>query len=90
MGGNLSTGAGGVSHGGTGTSSASGNGVAIDRAALPPSQSAPAGYRALSQQLAIVPTVSVVIPVKNEARNLPIVLGSLPDWIDEVAQAWAT
>ena len=42
------------------------------------------GYRPLSQQLAIVPTVSVVIPAKNEARNLPIVLGSLPDWVDEV------
>jgi len=26
----------------------------------------------------------VVIPVKNEARNLPIVLSSLPAWVDEV------
>jgi glycosyltransferase involved in cell wall biosynthesis len=26
----------------------------------------------------------VVIPVKNEARNLPIVFGSLPGWISEV------
>jgi glycosyltransferase involved in cell wall biosynthesis len=31
-----------------------------------------------------VPTISVVIPVKNEARNLPIVFRSLPGWIDEV------
>ena len=41
-------------------------------------------YRPLSQQLAIAPTVSVVIPAKNEARNLPMVLGSLPEWVDEV------
>src|SRR3984885_2727800 len=41
-------------------------------------------YRVLSPSLAISPTVSVVIPVKNEARNLPMVLGSLPDWVDEV------
>ena len=31
-----------------------------------------------------LPTVSVVIPVKNEARNLPAVLASLPPWISEV------
>ena len=30
------------------------------------------------------PTVSVVIPAKNEARNLPSTLSSLPDWVDEV------
>ncbi len=30
------------------------------------------------------PTVSVVIPVKNEERNLPLVLDSLPDWVSEV------
>jgi glycosyltransferase involved in cell wall biosynthesis len=30
------------------------------------------------------PTVSVVIPTLNEARNLPIVLAELPDSIDEV------
>ena len=41
-------------------------------------------YRSLSDVLAIAPTVSVVIPVKNEARNLPAVLGTLPDWVDEV------
>ncbi len=43
-----------------------------------------AGYRAVSDAFAIHPTVSVVIPVRNEVRNLPIVLSSLPDWIDEV------
>src|ERR1700733_10984166 len=41
-------------------------------------------YRVLSPSLAISPTVSVVIPVKNEARNLPMVLGSLPDWVNDV------
>lgn len=43
-----------------------------------------AGYRPVSADMAIAPTVSVVIPVKNEARNLPATLSSLPDWVDEV------
>ncbi|MCV0424209.1 MAG: glycosyltransferase family 2 protein [Roseibium sp.] len=30
------------------------------------------------------PTVCVVIPAKNEARNLPLVLKKIPGWIDEV------
>ncbi|MCU1352427.1 MAG: glycosyl transferase family 2 [Acidimicrobiales bacterium] len=30
------------------------------------------------------PTVSVVIPTLNEARNLPHVLPLIPDWVDEV------
>lgn len=41
-------------------------------------------YRRVSDDLAIAPTVSVVVPVKNEAQNLPLVLRSLPDWVDEV------
>ena len=41
-------------------------------------------YRPVSDALAIAPTVSVVVPVKNEAQNLPLVLRSLPDWVDEV------
>ncbi len=41
-------------------------------------------YRPVSDALAIAPTVSVVIPVKDEALNLPIVLRSLPAWVDEV------
>jgi glycosyltransferase involved in cell wall biosynthesis len=41
-------------------------------------------YRPIDAVLAIAPTISVVIPVKNEARNLPIVFRSLPGWIDEV------
>jgi glucosyl-dolichyl phosphate glucuronosyltransferase len=85
MGGKFSTGNGGAPpQGGTGTSSANGGRVPLERAAISPGQGAPSRYRPLSQQLAIVPTVSVVIPAKNEAQNLPIVLGSLPDWVDEV------
>jgi glycosyltransferase involved in cell wall biosynthesis len=41
-------------------------------------------YRAVSADLAIAPTVSVVIPVKNEARNLPGVLSQVPGWVTEV------
>src|ERR1039458_2254035 len=40
-------------------------------------------YRPISADVAIAPDVSVVIPVKNEARNLPTVLGSLPSWVHE-------
>jgi glycosyltransferase involved in cell wall biosynthesis len=41
-------------------------------------------YRQVNTGFAIRPSVSVVIPVKNEARNLPIVFRTLPPWIDEV------
>ena len=41
-------------------------------------------YRPISAELAIVPTVSVVIPARNEAANLPHVFGSLPQWVDEI------
>jgi glycosyltransferase involved in cell wall biosynthesis len=41
-------------------------------------------YRPISAALAITPTVSVVIPARNEAANLPHVFNSLPPWIDEV------
>lgn len=58
---------------------ASQNGSADDAAGFTQSE-----YRLVSAGLALAPTVSVVIPVKNEARNLPAVLASLPDWIDEV------
>lgn len=30
------------------------------------------------------PTVCVVVPAKNEARNLPLVLDRIPGWVDEV------
>ena len=44
----------------------------------------PRSYRQVNAGFAINPTVSVVIPVKNEARNLPIVFRTLPHWVDEV------
>jgi glycosyltransferase involved in cell wall biosynthesis len=41
-------------------------------------------YRAVSTAFAIAPSVSVVIPAKNEGRNLPHVFAALPLWVDEV------
>ncbi len=41
-------------------------------------------YRPVDAGFAITPAISVVIPVKNEARNLPIVFATLPEWISEV------
>ena len=41
-------------------------------------------YRPVSAALAIAPTVSVIIPARNEAANLPHVFGTLPPWINEV------
>jgi glycosyltransferase involved in cell wall biosynthesis len=41
-------------------------------------------YRPVSASLAIAPTVSVIIPARNEAANLPHVFGTLPSWVDEV------
>jgi glycosyltransferase involved in cell wall biosynthesis len=41
-------------------------------------------YRPVSADLAIAPSVSVLIPVKNEARNLPPTLGQVPAWVHEV------
>jgi glycosyltransferase involved in cell wall biosynthesis len=31
-----------------------------------------------------IPRVSVVVPAKNEAKNLPLVLPKIPGWVDEV------
>ena len=31
-----------------------------------------------------VPSVSVIIPTLNEAQNLPFVLNTIPDWVDEI------
>ena len=47
-------------------------------------QSRFADYRAIGSGVAIMPSVSVVIPAKNEARNLEHVLGTIPDWVDEI------
>jgi glycosyltransferase involved in cell wall biosynthesis len=37
-----------------------------------------------SEQRSTKATVSVIIPTLNEARNLPYVLDTIPDWVDEV------
>jgi len=41
-------------------------------------------YRPISAALAIAPTVSVIIPARNEAANLPHVFSTLPPWVDEI------
>ena len=41
-------------------------------------------YRPVSAEVALALSVSVVIPVKNEAANLPHVFGTIPDWISEI------
>jgi glycosyltransferase involved in cell wall biosynthesis len=41
-------------------------------------------YRPITAELAIAPSISVIIPALNEGANLPDVFGSLPCWIDEV------
>jgi glycosyltransferase involved in cell wall biosynthesis len=47
-------------------------------------EACPLPYRPVSAALAIAPTVSVIIPARNEAANLPHVFDTLPGWIDEV------
>jgi glycosyltransferase involved in cell wall biosynthesis len=41
-------------------------------------------YRAIGKGVAIMPSVSVVIPAKNEARNLEHVFGTIPNWVHEI------
>jgi glycosyltransferase involved in cell wall biosynthesis len=43
-----------------------------------------ADYRAIGVGVAIMPSVSVVVPAKNEARNLEHVFGTIPEWVDEI------
>jgi glycosyltransferase involved in cell wall biosynthesis len=43
-----------------------------------------ADYRAIGIGVAIMPSVSVVIPAKNEARNLEHVFGTIPEWVSEI------
>ena len=43
-----------------------------------------ANYRAIGSGVAIMPSVSVVIPAKNEARNLEHVFGTIPEWVHEI------
>jgi len=47
-------------------------------------QSELADYRLIGSGVAIMPSVSVVIPAKNEARNLEHVFGTIPEWVDEI------
>jgi glycosyltransferase involved in cell wall biosynthesis len=47
-------------------------------------QSEFADYRAIGIGVAIMPSVSVVIPAKNEARNLEHVFATIPEWVDEI------
>src|SRR5690242_2179444 len=61
-----------------------------DRAAPGIEDEAPAAtstelpYRPISETLAIAPSVSVIIPARNEAANLAHVFATLPPWVDEV------
>jgi len=41
-------------------------------------------YRSITPALAIASTVSVIIPARNEAANLPHVFRTLPPWLDEI------
>lgn len=43
-----------------------------------------AEYRAIGPGVAIMPSVSVVIPAKNEARNLEHVFATIPEWVNEI------
>jgi hypothetical protein len=45
---------------------------------------APEDFREVGDGIAIAPKVSVVLPVLNEAKNLPAVFETLPPWLDEV------
>ena len=47
-------------------------------------ENALSAYRAIGVGVAIMPSVSVVIPTKNEARNLEHVFGTIPAWVDEI------
>jgi glycosyltransferase involved in cell wall biosynthesis len=40
--------------------------------------------RAIGFGVAVMPSVSVVVPAKNEARNLEHVFGTIPDWVNEI------
>jgi glycosyltransferase involved in cell wall biosynthesis len=42
------------------------------------------GYHAIGSGIAILPSVSIVIPAMNEARNLEHVFGTIPGWVDEI------
>jgi glycosyltransferase involved in cell wall biosynthesis len=54
------------------------------RPAAPGAPGLAPGFRVIGEGLAVAPTVSVVVPAKNEARNLAHVFSSIPPWVDEV------
>jgi glycosyltransferase involved in cell wall biosynthesis len=41
-------------------------------------------YRAIGKHAVNMPSISVVVPAKNEARNLEHVFSTIPDWVDEI------
>jgi Glycosyl transferase family 2 len=41
-------------------------------------------YRTIAAGMAIAPRITVVLPVMNEAANLPGVFATLPAWVDEL------
>lgn len=41
-------------------------------------------FTPLGPLIAISPTVSVVVPAKNEAKNLPHVFSTIPSWVHEI------
>jgi glycosyltransferase involved in cell wall biosynthesis len=41
-------------------------------------------YRSIGIGVAIMPSVSVVVPAKNEERNLEHVFATIPEWVDEI------
>jgi glycosyltransferase involved in cell wall biosynthesis len=43
-----------------------------------------ADYRAIGTGVAILPSVTVVIPARNEERNLEHVFATIPAWVDEI------
>ena len=49
-----------------------------------PEESKFADYHTIGTGMAIVPSVSVVIPAKNEARNLEHVFSTIPEWVQEI------
>lgn len=41
-------------------------------------------FQPITPNLAIAPTVSVVVPTLNEAANIPHVFATIPDWVHEI------
>ena len=63
---------------------ATGDGTVIPSSADVEARPASPDYYPISPAVAINVSVSVVIPAMNEARNLPHVFDSMPEWVDEI------